>query len=130
LLDFQRPWLTITFFSEDPKTRKAPAANVILFPVMLDRDHKIAAEAATKFHAMADAILMRSLRRNLASAEAKAAFGDAEAAVEADYFRLSIKRRLRDREKIIAGLITTFSRIRRLSALTLLKNPKTKKPAK
>jgi hypothetical protein len=126
LLDFRRPWLTITFSSEDPKTRKAPAANVILFPVTLDRDHKIAAEAATKFHAMADAIVMRSLRRNLASAEAKAAFGDAEA----DYFRLSIKRRLRDREKIIAGLITTFSRIRRLSALTLLKNPKTKKPAK
>jgi hypothetical protein len=126
LLDFRRPWLTVTFFSENPKTRNAPAANVILLPVTLDRDHKIAAEAATKFHAMADAIVMRSLRRNLASAEAKAAFGDAEA----DYFRLSIKRRLRDREKIIAGLITTFSRIRRLSALTLLKNPKTKKPAK
>jgi hypothetical protein len=126
LLDFRRPWLTVTLFSENPKTRNAPAANVILLPVTLDRDHKIAAEAATKFHAMADAIVMRSLRRNLASAEAKAAFGDAEA----DYFRLSIKRRLRDREKIIAGLITTFSRIRRLSALTLLKNPKTKKPAK
>jgi hypothetical protein len=60
-----------------------------------------------------DQIVMQGFRKQLAEAEAKAAFGDAEAAEEAEYFRLSIKRRSRDREKMIAGITTTFSRMRR-----------------
>jgi hypothetical protein len=57
-------------------------------------------------------IMMRSLRRELAAAEAKAAFGDAEAAVEAEYFRLSIKQSLRDHEKTRTSFVYKFSRIR------------------
>src|ERR1700739_1404583 len=98
-----------------PKTHKATAVsdNVVPFPVTPDPGHKMAAEAAREFFDCLDPIIMRGFRKQLAEAEAKAAFGDAEAAEEAEYFRLSIKLRLRDREKMIAGVPSTFLQARR-----------------
>jgi hypothetical protein len=75
-----------------------------------DPAHKRAVQAAEKLFDGIQPIMMRSLRRQLASAEAKAAFGDAEAAVEAEYFRLSIKQSLRDHEKTRASFVSKFSR--------------------
>jgi hypothetical protein len=95
-----------------PKT-KAPAGNVVPFPVTPDPAHKMAVQAAEKLFDGIEPIMMSSLRRQLAAAEAKAAFGGSEAAEEAEYFRLSIKLRLRDHEKTRASFVSKLSRIRR-----------------
>jgi hypothetical protein len=95
-----------------PKVRNARAANVVPFPLAPDPVHKRAVQAAEKLFDGIEPIMMSSLRRELATAEAKAAFGDAEAAVEAEYFRLSIKQSLRDHEKTRASFVSKFSRIR------------------
>jgi hypothetical protein len=87
------------------------SANVVPFPVTPDPAHKLAVQAAEKLFDGIQPIMMRGLRRELAAAEAKVAFGDAEAAVEAEYFRLSIKQSLRDREKERARFVSKVSRI-------------------
>jgi hypothetical protein len=90
-----------------PKTRKPAAArresNVVPFPKTIDPEHKEDIEAAQAFVDTIDNILMRGLRKQLAEAEIKAALGDPDAKDDAEFFRLSIKLRLRDHDLIMSS---------------------------
>jgi hypothetical protein len=97
-----------------PKTRKAPAAktrgaNVVPFPKAIDPMHRQVVKYAEQAAAEIQSIGMRSIRRQLAEAEVKAALGDPDAKDDADFFRLLLKRAIRDhdwkRSKMIQALL-------------------------
>jgi hypothetical protein len=104
---------------EEPMTTKAKTAagkrrksNIVPFPKTIDPEHKENIQEATGIFEALDAIFMRSLRKQLAEAETKATLGDLDAKDDAEFFRLSIARRLRDQDSIRSNTITAFARVR------------------
>src|SRR5208283_1779441 len=95
--------------STKSKTHKAPAmrrgTNVVPFPKTIDPQHKEDVEAATAFHNKFDSILMRGWQKSLAKAQVKSSLGDPDARDDVEFFRLSIARRLRDRDSILSRVI-------------------------
>jgi len=97
-----------------PKPRKAPAAktrgaNVVPFPKAIDPMHKQVVKYAEQATAAIQSRAMQRISRQLAEAEVKAALGDPDAKDDADFFRLLLKRALRDhdrdRSKMIQAIV-------------------------
>ena len=55
---------------------------------------------------------MQGMRKSLAEAEVKAALGDPDAKDDVDYYRLSIKRQLRDQDSIRANATAALAKVR------------------
>ncbi len=97
------------------KTRKAPAkprkSNIIPFPKAIDPKHREDIEEAQAVVAKLDNIFMPALRKQLADAGIKAALGDPDAKDDAEFFRLQIKRRLRDHDQIKSSSTVAFAKL-------------------
>ena len=67
---------------------------------------------AEQFFEKIDGLVMEGLRRDLAAAEARVLAGAAGAAEDVEFLRLSIKRRLRNRDAIRHEAIAKYVRVR------------------
>jgi hypothetical protein len=96
--------------------RKAPAvrrkSNVVPFPKTIDPEHKEDMEIALEAFGAIDNIFMQGLRKSLAEAEIKASLGDPDAKDDVEFFRLSIKRRLRDGDSIRSQSAVSLAKLR------------------
>ena len=77
-------------------------SNVIMFPQPIDPECKVDVRIAEQFLEKIDGLIMKGLRRDLATAEA----GTAE---DVEFLFLSIKRRLRDRDAIRREAIAKYA---------------------
>jgi hypothetical protein len=80
-------------------------SNVIMFPQPIDPERKEDVRIAEQFLEKIDGLIMKGLRRDLATAEARVLAG---AAGDAEFLFLSIRRRLRDRDAIRREVITKY----------------------
>jgi hypothetical protein len=97
--------------------RTAPAgdrslpANVIPLPqIKGDRGELFGQALAEEFFEDLDALFMKGMHQQLAQAKALAALGDEDAASDIHALTLRIKMRLRHRERIRVGVVSTLTR--------------------
>jgi hypothetical protein len=86
-------------------------SNVIMFPQPTDPEREDV-RIAEQFFEKINGLIMKGLRRDLATAEARVLAGDADAADDVEFLCLSIKRRLRDHDAIRHETIAKYVRVR------------------